>query len=71
MLPKRIEELKKRKLEDIAWFNKKNCKKDKSLFKKILKLGFDYSSNLMLAYLWNIIFLPKTLYIRFKKKGFI
>ena len=71
LLPKRVEELKKRDLNDIAWLNKKNSKDDNGIILKVVKLGFNYSYGLFLGYVYNIISLPQTLYIRMSKKKFI
>ncbi|MAG47624.1 hypothetical protein CL617_03385 [archaeon] len=68
ILPKRIEELKKRELKDIGWYNKEKKSKDDHIVVKVVKLGTSYSSNLFLAYLWNLAYLPKTLYTRRNNK---
>lgn len=71
LLPKRIEELKRRNLDEIAWLNKRECKNNENIILKTAKLGFSYLYGLFLGYIYNIIFLPKTLYIRISKKKFI
>ncbi|MBU4252360.1 MAG: hypothetical protein KKC39_06590 [Candidatus Omnitrophica bacterium] len=42
-----------------------------SLLLKLSLVGAAYLSSLIRAYLWNIFFLPETIYIRFKRPSFL
>jgi hypothetical protein len=70
IFPKRLKEVKERKITDLALMKKTKQNKG-GTFYKIFVLGFNYSINWVKGILWNIINLPKTIYIRKKKPNFI
>lgn len=64
-------------LLDIKYLlNPKNIEKVENKYrtkniKNIIKEGFNITSGMLLGYLWNIIYLPQTLYIKIKKPNFL
>jgi len=73
LAPARVREFANKPMDKIAWFNNsdKGKKISSSKLKKILILGSTYSINLLKAYIWNILHLNQTLYIRYKNPNFI
>ncbi|MFA5175676.1 MAG: glycosyltransferase family 2 protein [Candidatus Nanoarchaeia archaeon] len=70
LLPNRIQETKKINLNEVVSLRKENAKKHSNLY-KIVNLGFNYSFNWLLGYLWNIVFLPQTLYLKIRKPNYL
>ena len=70
--PKKIRELKENNRDVMKWTSGKDKNLHKSsLLKKIFVVGGDYATSLIRAYLYNLVFFPKTLYIRFKRKDYL
>lgn len=70
IFPSRLKEVKERGIKDLALMKTKKQRRG-GTFYKIFVLGFDYSLNWILGMLWNVINLPKTIYIRKKRPNFI
>ena len=70
LLPNKIQEVKKINLNEIVSLRKTQSKQHSNLY-KVFNLGLVYSFNWLLGYLWNIFFLPQTLYLKVRKPNYL
>lgn len=65
--PKKFSDMKSSKVDIAKWAGEKK----KSKIRNILSIGLKYAVSLIAAYAWNIVHLPQTLVIRFKKVNYL
>lgn len=65
--PKKFSDMKTSKVDIAKWAGEKK----KNAFVNMLSIGTKYAFSLLAAYAWNILHLPQTLIIRFKKVNYL
>ncbi len=74
-IPFQYKQLKKRKISDMPSVNikyKKGTNKEKgSALKRLLIIAPAYLLSIIYSYCWNLLFFPKTMYLRFKQPDYL
>lgn len=68
--PKKFKELRENNRDVLKWVPGKELEKSR-FFKRMLIVGSDYGTALIRAYLYNIVHIPETMYLRFKRVNFL
>ena len=74
-LPFQYKQLKKRKISNMSSINvkykKETDEKKNSILKKLLVIAPIFILSILYSYGWNLLFFPKTMYLRFKRPNYL